>query len=751
MDSCHSNKLARSGVCGALEAVAMALLVGCLATRPFLGELEHQTSRAPEALAMLADRAPPQPPQIERWGVARALMATALLAALALWAVSAALAPRHVPFKWLCALVLGFAAWSALSAANADDAHAAWRAWLDQAGLLAGLLAAAQLLGSRRRFGTLVVVLVGLAGALGAKAVYQRTVEIPQRVEEFERDPAAQLRQVGAESGSAKARLFEARVRDTGVSGYLPLANPFASLMLPLAMAAGGLAAGAWRARQRFGQGLAAGEVNPAYVAAAACGLIALAGAVAVVLTRSAGGAVSLTAAVAALAAVLKWRRWLAARWRLAAAVVLVTVASGAAAVALYGLKADELPTRTMTFRWYYWTASAQTIAQNPWLGAGPGNFADAYLLHRRAAAEESVKDPHNFVVHAMAVYGLPGGLAFVAIVLCGLVAACRPRDAQAPSQERPGGALRGWHIAALAGAVLAARGLLGGAFGGAATAATEAFVPAAAFAATLALALWCARRACNEMDNPRVALVCGLAAVAIHETVNFALWVPAAATVFWVSLGGCMARSARRPTAPSRGDRAAAVAAAIAVCAALASAGTMLRTALSAEARAERMLHAAWRHDAPAAASAAAEIAALTGAPSDWLDAAQLRLARCSGPDRTECLQSAQELATGAAWAASWQSSQALRLLAQIEWELAGGRLSARREAAERMRQASRLDPMNMRLRIELAQMLVAMDLRAEASAELEAVLRIDAALLGRSVEKLTPDERELVTRLRQ
>ena len=112
--------------------------------------------------------------------------------------------------------------------------------------------------------------------------------------------------------------------------------------------------------------------------------------------------------AAAALLAVLIWGKALAKRWRAWAAGVVAALALALAAMVIYGITRDSLPTKTMTVRWYYWTASAKMIADRPLLGVGPGNFANAYLKYRRDQAEEEVQNPHNLFAHALAEYGVP-------------------------------------------------------------------------------------------------------------------------------------------------------------------------------------------------------------------------------------------------------------------------------------------------------------------------------------------------------
>jgi hypothetical protein len=264
------------------------------------------------------------------------------------------------------------------------------------------------------------------------------------------------------------------------------------------------------------------------------------------------------------------------------------------AAVAAWGLTHDGLPipgstTKTMTFRWYYWTASAEIIRDNPLLGVGGGNFDTAYLRHRRAAAEESVKMPHNVLLHSLSQFGMPGGLCYIAIVGMVLVGASRPRgepggaippagEEQAFVRSRNLGdapAASNWRLLlALALlvplAVLVTRWIFFVAVQDQGEIIPwllmEAVGPAVILAAALALLGLAGHRGgvglfppVGEMGLPkhsaartgdlpgvsivRIAVACGCWGFFLHGLVDMGFWVPGSAMFFWVAAGACMAR----------------------------------------------------------------------------------------------------------------------------------------------------------------------------------------------------------------
>ena len=70
---------------------------------------------------------------------------------------------------------------------------------------------------------------------------------------------------------------------------------------------------------------------------------------------------------------------------------------------------ARALAIRSFQVRIDYWRATRAMIADRPWWGFGPGNFADYYTQYKLPAATEEVRDPHNFALEIATNAGLPG------------------------------------------------------------------------------------------------------------------------------------------------------------------------------------------------------------------------------------------------------------------------------------------------------------------------------------------------------
>ena len=102
----------------------------------------------------------------------------------------------------------------------------------------------------------------------------------------------------------------------------------------------------------------------------------------------------------------------------LACLLLMLLVAAG---IVLYGLHHGTLPGGISMFvRWQYWQASIEMFADHPLTGVGPGNFAGYYPAYKTAAAVETIADPHNFLLSILAQYGPAGLIGF-------LLAACVP------------------------------------------------------------------------------------------------------------------------------------------------------------------------------------------------------------------------------------------------------------------------------------------------------------------------------------
>ena len=647
-----------------LQRLAMALLVLVLVGRCFLGEMNFRTSQlrglpvgdeAGQAAALRADRTE----------LSRVVFSLLLLGAWCAYLGGAALRRElRLRLPLAGAMVGAFAVLSLLSALRAGDQRTALVSWLEQSSLLAAGYLAVQVFQRPRAFGLLVVVLAAVGVALVAKGLVQVFIEVPARVEDFEANRLARLAEVNIQPGSEQERLFVGRLRNPAPFGYFSLANPYASLLLVLTLAAGGLAADKWRRARadRPHTRLKKGEIHLPTLAAVVQTMVVPVQAGVVVLARSLGATVSLAAGSAAVVGIGAWRDRLARHWRKALAVAGAALAVGLAATVAHGLYHGRLPSRTMAIRWDYWTGAMRALAERPWLGVGPGNFSTAYLPHRPMAGEEAVKDPHNVIVHALVQHGLPGGLCYLGVMGLFLAAMARPRIADLPAGRQVAG-LRiadspprdsrfPWlMLVATVLAVPAVRLAFADLAAGPEVVAFDAVAPAVVLALGLVVCLWDGPTLARGLDVPRdasrIALACGAAGFALHSLVEISPYLPGSATTFWIAAGAAVAAAGESRVVDCSNVRWVLAALVLAVTAVLAL--WLLPPVLARTAAAQDMLDAMARRQ-PQQAVAAAERAARAD-PLDPLaaaDAARLRMSLCprDGRDLPDCLAAARRWA---------------------------------------------------------------------------------------------------------
>ena len=531
----------------ALQRAAGVVLLCIVVGRAFVGELPFRTSLLDLQPAPVTQDDPTAPAvRADRGELARVSFACLLLADGAMWLVGGALARRLVVREGaLLGLIGVFAVLSLASVFVASDKRSAMDVWVEQLAMMAGCFLAVQCLSDRRGLVLTAGALAAVGAVLAAKGVHQVLVEIPETV--------AYWKAYGQGShlvGEAGRRAFEARVRATTPTGFWGLSNPLASLLIVCLPAAAGLAADKWRRarddRRGWKKTRAKGEVHGPTLAAVATGALAVAVAAALVLTRSRGGIAAGALVLIAWAVVMRWRVGLIAHRGAAVAAVVIVFLLGCAGVVGYGVWKDRLPGKSMTFRWHYWTAAARIVEEQPTLGVGPGNFGPVYLRYRRMGAEEAVKLPHNVVAEAASQYGIPGGLAYLAVVAVVLVGMCRPAKTDAPSLEAPARGGGAWRVAiGLAVAAGVSRWLFSEAGAYPILLVFDGIVPAVLLAAAMCVAVWGGGMRRERGGLPatavRVGLACGVVGMFLHSWVEFSLFMAGTATAFWVAGGACL------------------------------------------------------------------------------------------------------------------------------------------------------------------------------------------------------------------
>ncbi len=365
-------------------------------------------------------------------------------------------------FSWRRAgqflLTGGILAWAVASAFHAQNRFVAV---VGAADLAASLCAAWSLMvilhprllgdGGRRILFAAVLACVSINGF---KAFEQYFVEFPDLAQYVHTNREDVLKSQGIENDPGQAQLFLSRIASGEVSGFALDSDVLASeliagaALLALLIAAGAFWFSAKRPRatapsapansepleyasKKLRRGSAArspAEVQVpleaiAFVAAALVFFLLL---WMLALTGSKGGIAAAVLAALLAAGGFVFRDRIARHRRLLLASAATTAVLATASVIFYGIRHDALPTRSLLFRWHYWTASVPIIKKSPVLGVGLNNFGDYYLQYKRPSAPEDVTDPHNFFIRFATETGIPEACAVGLLILWMLQGAFR-------------------------------------------------------------------------------------------------------------------------------------------------------------------------------------------------------------------------------------------------------------------------------------------------------------------------------------
>ncbi len=233
--------------------------------------------------------------------------------------------------------------------------------------------------------------------------------------------------QQGVDLDSAKVELFERRMQAHEAQGFLPHSNVAGSYLVLCLLPALGIVLSRWPLSRGGWVAVMAALLATTFIAGAA------------LLTKSLGAALSAAAALTLWFVLWRTRSWIATRrLKLFVAGWLVALAGGAAVVA-HGSYHGTLPGASLAFRWEYWRASANLIADHPWTGVGRENFGRHYLRYKPIESPEEIANPHNLFVQAASDFGWVGLAGLVAMLIGGSFVVCglrRPRQVSlGPSQ----------------------------------------------------------------------------------------------------------------------------------------------------------------------------------------------------------------------------------------------------------------------------------------------------------------------------
>ncbi len=411
-----------------LDAGLFAVLLALLCARPMIPETyEHlEISFLPE----LSSAAGPTP------------ATTAWLDAAAL-AVSALALARSEPWRRNGMATAGIAMLTAAVGVSSWAAANRFLAIFAGSNLLIGVLAGAalaSLLRTRWMLHLLLAALVATGGTTAVRCIVQRTLEHAETVQQWEQEQKPRLIAQGYDVDDPLIVNYERRMRSAEATGFLAHPNVTGSGLMMAMLVGGGLLAVSLRAfgrairvARRDERGL---EIDPRWLAPLVPGTFLLLSAVALAFTGSRGAMVGSVSGLAGLALFGRCSAWCARHVRLTFGLLLAAYLGLIGTMAVCGVSRGTLPTPSLAFRWYYWTAAIEAFREAPLTGIGRDNFADAYMRHKPPEGTEEVRDPHNVWVSLVVELGpaglAGGGLLTAACVLAFLRYARRARSGAA-------------------------------------------------------------------------------------------------------------------------------------------------------------------------------------------------------------------------------------------------------------------------------------------------------------------------------
>lgn len=540
-----------------LERLALLVLLSVVLLRPLVAETYD---------AMAASFAAALPPLSDPSAVRTVVFDVLILGAGCLWLLARAIAPlrpyTRTGLEW--GLVLLVPAVIA-SCAYAGNQRLAINASLDWLCLVVLAITLAQLVHRAAYRRLLLAVVLGAACVQAAQCVEQHFLTFEDTWNHYQSIKDSYWAERGIALDSPTVDLFERRMKAREAQGYFPHSNVAGSYLVLCALAAAGVTLARWRAlRERAAGTIPERNGDAACSPSAVPTLLALGGsAITAALIFAAWLTGSLGAILAGAAAAVLWvgyrlvgrkivfhsRRAFCAAWGL--------VALGAAGVVAWGVIFQSLPHWSLHFRWLYWRSSWPMLLDHWLTGVGRENFRRVYLSYKPMEVPEEIANPHNFLVQAAAEWGL-GGLIAVVVMLLGsswmLTRARHPANGRAnpilPDRDSHGSTLNAvcWGAVLFAVLIVARLPLLG-----------VADVHYVYYLSGVAALAWLAGFACflpgtaagapgGFADTAHRGVVAGLFAFVLHDLINFALFVPGSATVFFALFACGVSRAGPPP-----------------------------------------------------------------------------------------------------------------------------------------------------------------------------------------------------------
>jgi tetratricopeptide (TPR) repeat protein len=405
----------------------------------------------------------------------------------------------------------------------------------DSITILSAMLTAvvlSNLLETIERKKVLLFVLTGMAIANVYQCSEQFFSSNKLMIEEYKAEPTAQLEKLGIEPGSFEHMLYEHRLYSKDVRGFFTTGNSAASLLV--------LGIFCIFAAFDFKVNLSDKKNALKKLWLPVVLLLILFGGL--LETHSKGAAVSLAAGGLLLFLSVRFGRnlWRHRGFIIIAAVILIILCT--ALVISYGIRHNTLPGgNSMLVRWQYWSDAGKIIAGHLITGIGGGNFGTYYTYYKLPESLETVRDPHCFILSILSQYGIIGLAGFCIAAFYPILKACMQNGSAKPAENNIIIAAKACGISIVLVLLfvrpLAIRAEVGS---GIEVILYILVITYAAPAFFLGTTLWvCAKT--EEQSKTRqifiASLLCGLAAVLIHNLIDFAIFEPGIITAFWACI----------------------------------------------------------------------------------------------------------------------------------------------------------------------------------------------------------------------
>ena len=365
--------------------------------------------------------------------------------------------------------------------------------------------------------------------AMGVANVYQCSEQFFSSnkfmIEQYEAEPSTQLEKLGIEPGSFQQMLYEHRLYSKDVRGFFTTGNSVASLLVLAIFCT--FATFDFRTGKRLWL--------PIVLL-----LILFAG---LLEAHSKGAILSFAAAGFLLFLAVRFGKILQQRRTLIILITAILTVLCVIVIVSYGITYNTLPGgNSMLVRWQYWSAAAKIIADHLLTGVGGGNFGTYYARYKIPEALETIRDPHCFVLSVLSQYGIIGLAGFCMAVFYPIMRVCmQNKPSFTPDENNISATAKACGISAVLVLLfvrpIAVRTEIGGGIE------VVLYILAIMYAAPaffFGTTLWlCAR---NEKQSKKqqiysAVLLCGLAAVLIHNLIDFAIFEPGIMTAFWACI----------------------------------------------------------------------------------------------------------------------------------------------------------------------------------------------------------------------